>query len=370
VVEDGPIVAAVGGHLKNTVAVAKQGNVYLSQHIGDLATVRALDAFTEALAALQSLYGAPAERVVCDMHPDYLSTQYAHDLGCLARAVQHHHAHVLACMAEHRLEGPVLGVAWDGTGYGPDGTIWGGEFLWTTFKEYRRIGRLRLFSLPGGDKAVREPRRSAAAILYALFGPEAFDRLDVPSIRAFGQGELRTVMQMLVRKVNSPGTSSAGRLFDAVASLLDLQQQSSFEGQAAMALEYAARRGRGQAVPLPLPLRPSEAGWELDWAPMVEAILREYGAGAAPPAIAAGFHDALAHGILQTALRAGLEHVVLTGGCFQNVVLTETTVGLLRDAGFIAHWHHRVPPNDGGIALGQAAFAIRQEMLNVPRDSR
>lgn len=361
--EPGPVVLAVGGHLKNTVAVAKEGNVFLSQHIGDLETPQAFDAFTEAAQALQTLYEARPECVACDMHPDYLSAKHARELPIPRIEVQHHYAHVVACMAEHGLTEPVLGVSWDGTGYGPDGTIWGCEFLRATRGDFERIGRLRPFPLPGGRAALREPRRSALGLLFAALGPEALDNAEFACVRAFTPTERKNLVQLLVKGVNAPITSSAGRLFDAVASLTGLYQQCSFEGQAAMAVEYAARSYGNFAPRYTIEIREWGLGWELDWAPMLEQLLRDVSLGTAPGAIAAAFHVALAHAILGVAAKAGLENVVLTGGCFQNSLLSELAIRALRDHGFHVHWHRRVPPNDGGIALGQAVHALARARI-------
>jgi hydrogenase maturation protein HypF len=358
--ETGPVVLALGGHLKNTVALAKRGQIFLSQHIGDLETPRAFDAFLEAADALITLYDARPQRVACDQHPDYLSARHGRALRLPFDEVQHHYAHVLACMAEHRLEGPVLGVAWDGTGYGPDGTIWGGEFLRATREGYERTAHLATFPLPGGDLAAREPRRAALGLLYTLYGERAIGMQDLAPIRAFTPEELKVLVRTLDRGVNAPRTSSAGRLFDAAAALLDLRQRSAYEGQAAMLLEYAARRATGRPRIYPPAWRSSESGGIIDWEPIVQAILDDLACGVPAPDIAAGFHASLAQAIVEAAQRAGLETVVLTGGCFQNVLLTELSVDRLRSHGFDPVWHHRVPPNDGGIAVGQALYALRR----------
>lgn len=391
VAPEGPPLIAFGGHLKNTVAVAKDGQVFLSQHIGDLETTRAFDAFREATDALQRLYDVTPARVACDQHPDYISTRHARELGLPVTAVQHHYAHVLACMAEHGLEGPVLGVSWDGTGFGPDGAVWGGEFLHATRTGFRRIAHLRPFPLPGGDTAVREPRRSAFGLLYALYGAKLTAANHLPPLCAFTPEEVRTLARVIAQRINTPETSSAGRLFDAVASLLGLHQRCTYEGQAAMALEFAARRAADSADRgWGMDVVPTADGLLLDWGPVIKRLLAEADAGgiwqqvkmndARPEnpdivrgrdahdhdlprtenieALAAAFHHALARGILCIAQRAPVPDVVLTGGCFQNVLLTELTAALLQQTGFTVHCHRRIPPNDGGIALGQAAHAL------------
>lgn len=351
--------AAFGAHLKNTVAIAKNNNAFLSQHIGDLETPRAFDAFLEASQALETLYDATPVQAVCDLHPDYLASKHARGLGLPVVQVQHHYAHVLACMAEHGLAGPVLGVAWDGTGFGPDGTIWGGEFLHATPTDYERVAWLRTFRLPGGDTAVKEPRRSALGVLYAMEGDAAFDREDNPALTAFSEMERKTIRQMLARNLNSPETSSAGRLFDAVAALVGLHPRTRFEGQAAMALEYAARRSNNATPIAMMQLKPAINGVVLDWEPVVRAVMEAVQSGTAVENIAAGFHAALAQGIVDVARHAGLKDIVMSGGCFQNTLLSEWTIKKLQENGFTPHWHRRIPPNDGCIALGQIFYGAQ-----------
>jgi hydrogenase maturation protein HypF len=219
---------------------------------------------------------------------------------------------------------------------------------------------LATFPLPGGDLAAREPRRAALGLLYTLYGERAIGMQDLAPIRAFTPEELKVLVRTLDRGVNAPRTSSAGRLFDAAAALLDLRQRSAYEGQAAMLLEYAARRATGRPRIYPPAWRSSESGGIIDWEPIVQAILDDLACGVPAPDIAAGFHASLAQAIVEAAQRAGLETVVLTGGCFQNVLLTELSVDRLRSHGFDPVWHHRVPPNDGGIAVGQALYALRR----------
>ncbi|MBD3256873.1 carbamoyltransferase HypF, partial [candidate division GN15 bacterium] len=219
-----PSVLAVGGHMKNTIAVSVGGDVFLSQHIGDLETVEALSALRQTIDDLPRLYDATPGTVACDMHPDYASTQLAQRSGGQVTAVQHHYAHVLSCMAEHHLEPPVLGVSWDGTGYGPDGTVWGGEFLQINEDGYRRVARVRPFRLPGGEAAVREPRRSALGLLHEVCDGQFNAHLALPPMTSFAADERTLLQQTLVRQINSPQTSSVGRLFDGVAALLGLQQ--------------------------------------------------------------------------------------------------------------------------------------------------
>jgi hydrogenase maturation protein HypF len=277
-------------------------------------------------------------------------------------------------MAENEIAPPALGVSWDGTGYGLDGTIWGGEFFLVTDKKTERIAHLRPFRLPGGDKAVKEPRRTALGLLYEIFGDKIFarqvgDRCEgAPAstrgacapIAAFSASELATLKTMLAKKINSPLTSSVGRLFDAVASLVNLRQQIRFEGQAAMELEFALE-GIETDAHYELPLVTPHSPPVLDWAPMIEVILEDVKHGVSVATISAKFHNALAESIVAVAKRVGQNRVVLSGGCFQNRYLTERAVRRLQAEGFRPYWHQRVPPNDGGIALGQVVAALRQK---------
>jgi hydrogenase maturation protein HypF len=375
-------VLAVGAHLKNTVALAVGEQVFVSQHIGDLETPESLAAFRRVIADFERLYEAEPAVVVADLHPDYVSTRYAHQLVAgrcshdghgtrnteSARAgpeagapqlkfVQHHIAHVLACMAENELEPPVLGVAWDGTGYGPDGTVWGGEFFRVTESAPERVGWLRPFPLPGGERAVREPRRSALGVLFELFGEGVLARHELPTIKAFSEVERGTLGTMLSRKVNCPLTSSVGRLFDAVASLVGLRQVCRFEGHAAMELEFALAALDSDAA-YQFQISDFKSHTRVDWEPMLIALLDDLHSARPPGEVSAKFHNGLAEAIVAVARRVGEPRVVLSGGCFQNRHLTERAVRRLQEAGFRPYWHQRIPPNDGGIALGQVV-AVR-----------
>ena len=356
-------ILAVGGHLKNTVALSIGPQVFISQHIGDLETVPAFEAFQRVIGDFERLFGARPGTVAADAHPDYLSTRFAREMDAPVFTVQHHYAHVLACMAENELEPPVLGVSWDGTGLGTDGTIWGGEFLLVTDGGFERAGYFRPFGLPGGDAAVREPRRAALGLLFELFGAAVFSRTALRPLKQFDSPELAVLKRMLVRRLNSPLTSSAGRLFDAVASLTGLRQQSSFEGQAAMDLDFA-RADFECSRSYPFEIRPATTGdvpgaLVFDWAPMILELISDLDRETPVPEVAAKFHNTLAEVVVGMARRAGQERVVITGGCFQNKYLTEQSVRRLERAGFRPYWHQRIPPNDGGIALGQVVAAWR-----------
>ena len=345
-----PSVLAVGAHLKNTVAVSVDNDIFISQHIGDLGTSQAHSAFRKATTDLPRLYDVTPSVVVCDQHPDYASTKYAQELSTPLISAQHHYAHVLACMAENELNGPVLGISWDGTGYGSDGSIWGGEFLLVHEQGFERVANLRQFHLPGGEIAIKEPRRSALGILFEIFGQDVFRRRDLAPVADYSDSELSLLQQALTKGVNAPLTSSAGRLFDAVTALIGLRQCTSFEGQAAMELEFAIQRGVESCYPL-------DTRGSVNWQPMILAILEQ----SEPPGIvAAKVHNTLAEAIVAVAQRVGEKSVVLSGGCFQNKYLAERAVRRLQEEGFQAYWHQRIPPNDGGIALGQIMAAARE----------
>jgi hydrogenase maturation protein HypF len=256
-------------------------------------------------------------------------------------------------MAENHVAAPVLGVCWDGTGYGTDGTIWGGEWLLIHEFDFERTAHLRPFQQPGSEQAIREPRRSALSLLYAIYGEAVFEMSHLALVRQFPAQQRRVFKTMLRNEINAPITSSMGRLFDGVAALLDLQQVASFEGQAAMALEFAV-------TPSQLSYNFTFEAGVLDWQPLVQGILDDLCAGLPTGAIAAKFHNTLVEMIVTVAQHIGEPQVVLTGGCFQNKVLTERAIERLRAAGFTPYWHRQVPPNDGGIVLGQIVAAARE----------
>ncbi len=367
-----PTILAVGGHLKNTIALSVGRQIFLSQHIGDLDTAEALAAFERVIQDFLTLYEAEPVAIAHDQHPDYASTIWAQRaaMGDLPQPicrrtplplipVQHHHAHLVACLVDHGVEGPALGITWDGTGYGLDGTIWGGEFLLGDAAGFRRIAALRPFRLPGGDAAIHAPCRTAFSLLWELAGEAAIEWEHLPPVRALRPVERQALARMIARGVNAPLTSSMGRLFDAVAALLDLHQEVTFEGQAAMALEFAADPSEMRAYPFPLRRNPKgeEPMWVLDWQPLLEAILEDLRRGVEREKIAARFHHALIEAMIQVAQEVGESRVALSGGCFQNRLLTERAAQRLREAGFTVLIHRQVPPNDGGISLGQIAIA-------------
>ncbi len=357
---------ATGAHLKNTVALATGTEIYLSQHIGDLETTQAFEAFERVIESFENLYEARPQMVACDAHPDYLSTKFAGGLGLPIKSVQHHFAHVMACLAENEIDGPALGVAWDGTGYGLDETIWGGEFLQVADGAFKRAAHFRTFPLPGGDRAVKEPRRIAIGLLYEIFGDAVFSMTELAPVQAFTPQELSLLKQMLQKRINVPLTSSAGRLFDAVAAIINHRQRVKFEGQAAMELEFALdginteQTYELRIAKCGLPNNPEvHSALIFDWQPMILALIEDAQNQVPVGEISAKFHNTLVEALMAIATEVGEERIALTGGCFQNRYLTERAVARLREQGFRPYWHQRIPPNDGGISLGQAFASVR-----------
>ncbi len=362
---------AVGGHLKNTVAVIKNRNAFVSPHIGDLENPQSTDAFEKTLNSVGNLFDSQPDTIAYDYHPDYSSSKIAENFEGTSLRVQHHVAHVLSCMAENEIEPPFLGVAWDGSGYGLDGTLWGGEFFHVTRNNFHRIACFKPFPLPGGNQAIQEPRRSALGLLFQRYGDATFERPEIT--RSFSKQELSILHNMLTKKINCPMTSSCGRLFDAVSALVGIRQICNFEGQAAMDLEFLiddkltqesysfeCLTPDGQNPPSKL-IETTEGIYDLnlktilDWSPLLEALLADIEAGLSVNSISAKFHNALADSILKTANLVGENRIVLSGGCFQNKVLTEYSIERLAQNNFEPYWHRKIPPNDGGLALGQLA---------------
>ena len=259
----------------------------------------------------------------------------------------------------------MLGVSWDGTGYGLDGTIWGGEFLLATKTSFERVATFRPFRLPGGEKAVKEPRRTALGMLYELFSDEVFRQQDLPTLRAFTSAELELLNQVLLKRVNTPVTTSVGRIFDAVASLIGLQQRVNYEGQAAMELEFLTQSAeREECYPFEINEAPNVK--IVDWRSILEGILTDMKVHISRSIISAKFHNTLVEIIIAVAKKIGQPRVCLSGGCFQNRYLTERAVKRLQEEEYRPYWHQRVPPNDGGIALGQVYGALRSQKANIP----
>ena len=356
-------VLACGAELKNTLCLTKGRYAILSQHLGDLENYETMVFFEQTLANLKKLFRVEPRAVAYDLHPLYLSTRYALGLpGLPATGVQHHHAHIASCMAENGIEGRVIGVAFDGTGYGTDGKIWGGEFLVADFTGFERRAHFRYVALPGGDAAIRQPWRVALSYLRDTFGTSLLSQAGHLALwNEIAPTKRVTVEKMIERGINTVETSSCGRLFDAVASMLDLRHEVNFEGQAPIELEMAAAEDVEERYPFSI--EPGEP-MQIDFRPLIEAIVRELGenrrAETVGP-IAAKFHNTLAAAIVQVTVKLrraeSLNRVCLSGGTFQNMLLLRRVLRGLRARGFEVFLHARVPPNDGGIALGQAVIA-------------
>ena len=350
-------ILAVGGHLKNAVAVGVGHDLMLGPHIGDLDGLLATLAFERMAGDLQALYGVVPRQVACDRHPDYRTTRYAEGLGLPIRAVQHHVAHLAAVAAESEISPPLHGVAWDGTGYGDDGSVWGGEFFdWPAEGGVRRMASLLPFPLPGGEAAVREPRRAALGVLAVGRGLQSWDDERLEPVRAFSAPERRALRGMVAGRAGGVSTTSMGRLFDAFASLLGLCHVNRYEGEAAMTLEHAADPFP-EGEDYPFAWVEADGLLRLDWRPLLDACLADRASGAPAGRIAAGFHSTLAEILVSYAGVIGADRMILSGGCFQNRRLTEEAVSRLQRAGVRVYWPQRVPPGDGGLAVGQAAMA-------------
>jgi hydrogenase maturation protein HypF len=345
---EGPPLLAVGADLKNTLCLTAGGAAILSQHVGDLESYEAQQFFGEVRANLERLFRVRPQLVAHDLHPGYHSTALARRTGLPLEGVQHHHAHVASCLVDNGRRGPVIGVAWDGTGYGTDGSVWGGEILIADLSRFDRVGALRTVALPGGDAAVREPWRMAVSHLMAAGLPLA----------GVGHPGRDTVEAMVRDRVNVLSTSSAGRLFDAVASLAGIRHATTYEGQAAVELEAISRIDGAEPYPLPVT---GDGFFEIDPRPLVGAVVKDVEGGLSAAMVGGRFHRALARSIVEVCRsvrdKSGLDTVALSGGCFQSRLLSLLTEEGLVRAGFEVLQHARVPPNDGGIALGQAAVA-------------
>ncbi len=350
-------ILAVGAELKNTVCLTRGDRAFLSQHVGDLKNLEVYDSFKGTISHLQSILDVRPEKIAHDLHPDYYSTRYAlEESGLEAFAVQHHHAHLASCLVEHGHAGPAIGVIFDGVGYGDDGHVWGGEFLVGDLMKYERVGHFQYQPMPGGDLATRQPWRMALSYLLTACGhlqvaPDTF--------KGITENELQLVAQANEKGINAPLTSSCGRLFDAVSAILGLRQTVSFEGQAAMELEMIA--DPRQASHYPYELAEGEGQIIFDPKPLIRSLVDDLVSGLDKAIIAGRFHYTLSIMIAEVCVtirqRTSLNKVALSGGVFQNCLLTELTVARLEKAGFKVLTHSLVPPNDGGISLGQAAVA-------------
>jgi hydrogenase maturation protein HypF len=354
-------ILACGAELKNTFCLTKGTYAFLSQHIGDMENYETFASYQASVEHFQRLFRVNPQAVAYDLHPDYLATRYALELaeaqGLRRVPVQHHHAHVVSCMAENGVDAEVIGVALDGTGYGTDGHIWGGEFLLADCRRFRRLGHLKYVPLPGGEAAIKRPYRMAVSHLLSAFGEEALD-LPLELWAQIGEAELALVRRMMAAKVNCPLTSSCGRLFDAVSALLGVRGVVNYEGQAAIELEMLAAEGVDEVYDWS---RASSYPIIIDPAPVLRGVVSDLRRGVDRAVISAKFHNTIADTIVDVSRaareRTGINRVALSGGVFQNMYLLGRTLDGLERQGFEALIHHRVPANDGGIALGQAVIA-------------
>lgn len=361
-------VLACGAFLKNTFCLARGNHAFLSHHIGDLENTETMNSYETAIEHYKRLFSIEPEVIAYDRHPEYLSTKYAHAQNddILKIGIQHHHAHIVSCMAENGIRHKVIGVVFDGLGYGDDGNFWGGEFLVADFSEYERAGHLDYVPMPGGEKSIKEPWRMAISYLHHMYGN------DIHLLRLFNSpkfieeinDKLEILIKMLSRKINSPLTSSMGRLFDGVASLLDLQHSVNYEGQAAIKLESIAdehETGYYSFVINTNGVKSCNVPLIIQWQPVIKKIIEDMHHKTASPIISARFHNSIVEMVVQvcTMLRnsKGIKDVVLSGGVFQNNFLFTRLVKKLKLQGFTVYSHKKVPSNDGGISLGQAVIA-------------
>ncbi len=364
---------ACGGHLKNTFCLGKGRQAFVSHHIGDLENLETLTSFREGIEHFQRLFDIYPEAIAYDLHPEYLATKYALDSTIPRKiGVQHHHAHIASVLAEHGLGGPVIGVAADGTGYGTDGAVWGCEIIVANLTGFERLAHLAYIPLPGGEQAIHQPWRITAAYLARTYG-EDFLQLDIPFVRQLNRSKWRTLSQMIARNLNCPPTSSLGRLFDAVAALLGIRSEVQYEGQAAIELEMLAAQAvkEGQEESYPFEIREQKAGKAalLDVAPLIRAIVSDLQNGVPVAQIAGRFHVSIAELLAMACLKvreeSGLNEVALSGGVFQNRLLLEQLAERLAQLDFRVYTNRGVPPNDGGLSLGQLAVAAARIQQGV-----
>jgi hydrogenase maturation protein HypF len=361
--DDQPSVLAVGGELKNTICLTKGKHAFLSQHVGDLENVESYSFFHEAIRHLERILEIKPQIIAYDLHPDYVSTKWAlQQSGAKLVGVQHHHAHIASCMAENHLKGRVIGFALDGTGYGTDGHIWGGEVLIASYEGFERAAHFAYVPLPGGEVAIRQPWRMAVSYLSHHFGRD-FLKLDIPFVRQLNRQKTNFLLRMMEQGVNSPLTSSCGRLFDAVAALIGIRQQVNYEAQAAIELEMAIIPS-AEETGYPLKLVPDGDNWIMSSRPLFEALIEDLRRSVPISAISRRFHNGLVEGFVKLATilrtKTALNRVCLSGGTFHNAYLSRRLETRLSEAGFQVFTQKEVPAGDGGLSLGQALVAARK----------
>ena len=354
-------ILACGAELKNSFCLARDNFVFMSHHIGDLENLETLTSFEEGIEHFKRIFNIEPKLIAYDLHPEYLATKYALSLQDIPKiGVQHHHAHIVSCMIDNEIDGEVIGVSFDGTGYGTDGKIWGGEFLICDYGGFERVGHLEYTPLPGGEKAIKEPWRIAASILYKIFDNNMFD-LDINFVKELDRNKWAIIKKMIDKGINSPMSSSMGRLFDAVSALVGIRKKIYYEGQAAIELEMVAGE---EASGYQFDLQELEDHTLILIEPMFRGIVSDLERGVGVESISSKFHNTIAKIILNMCLEtkktSELDRVALSGGVFQNRLLLENTYVLLNKNNFKVFTQQRVPPNDGGIALGQVVIANEQ----------
>lgn len=350
-----PSILAVGSHAKNTVAILKDNQIFVSQYIGDLSALKTFESFKNTINNLRTLYEFKPEIIVCDKHPDYISSNFAEIQNLPLRKVQHHYAHALSCMLDNKLKPPVLGIVWDGTGYGDDDKVWGGEFILILDNSYKRIACLHSFKLPGGNKAMKDPKRSALGILYEV--PNLEKNLELSFFKEFSKQELSLLQQMLSLDINVFLTTSIGRLFDGVAAILGICYENTFEGQSCMMLEHATLKFKTEDSYTYNIIR-IKYPYIIDWKSMIQEIIQDINKKISSEKISVKFHNTLAEIIVDIAKISQVKNILLSGGCFQNKYLTERAIFRLEQENFVPFFHQKVPSNDEGIAIGQIVAEI------------
>ena len=357
-------ILACGAELKNTFCITRDGYAFISQHIGDLDNLETLDHFKKVLDHYKKLFRLTPRIIVCDQHPDYLSSRYAQELKTKNNdhtliPVQHHHAHIVSCIAENNVAPPVLGVAFDGTGYGEDGALWGGEFLMVDYARFQRLGHLEYVPMPGGERAIKKPFRMAISYLVNLFGKQILNQR-LPFLEGVKEGELDVIQQQIEKRINSPLTSSCGRLFDGVSALLNVRNEVDYEGQAAIELEMIAGAGKDTGRKYFFAVREEKGRTIVRLREVFAAILEDLNRGVPETVISSCFHHAIARMVVRMCQKfsreTGIKKVVLSGGVFQNRLLLRLTSDYLKKTGLNVIAHREVPTNDGGISLGQAVI--------------
>lgn len=356
-------IIAAGGHLKNTISLKKRNQIFISQHIGDLSTAESFNAFKRTIDDFKALYELNKFTFVGDLHPDYLSTKFLKQQNLKYHLVQHHLSHVAACKLENQVKGEALGVSWDGTGFGLDGKIWGSEFFFIDDESFSHLGHFKKFHLPSGEKAIKEPKRTLAGILFEIFEDKIADSEIL--LKKFSPGDLKLIVEIIQKKINSPECVSAGRLFDAVSSLIGITDYSNFEGQAAMKLEFTIKENVNDLYEFELI---KNEKFIIDWTKIILGLIDDLKKGRDKGFLSAKFHNTLVEVIVEFAKQFNFKKILLSGGCFQNIYLLNRTIDRLKKENYQPYWHQRIPTNDGGISFGQiAAFNLKERIIDFKK---